>query len=104
MLCHCIILLYMKVLFLFFPPRKIKIFLKDFICLFLERGEGGEKEKHGSVASGTCPDWEWNWRLSCRMMLDALNHAGQGQSGFFFLFLFFNVRLVLRCRGYWFIW
>ena len=59
------------------------IFLKDFIYLVLERGEGRQEErertmdvqeKHWSVAScnprtghlahnpGTCPDWEWNWQ------------------------------------------
>ena len=42
--------------------------LKDFVYLFLERREGREKEreknisvreKHGSVASSTCPNWDW---------------------------------------------
>ena len=48
-------------------------FFKDFIYLFLERGEGREKEKHQCVVAssmlptvylacnpGMCPDWEWN--------------------------------------------
>ena len=52
-------------------------FLKDFIYLLLERGEGREKEeeKHQCVAAshmppagdlasdpGMCPEWESNWR------------------------------------------
>ena len=53
------------------------VFLKDFIYLFLDRGEEWrerEGEKHQCVVdsptpcagdlaynSGTCPDWEWNW-------------------------------------------
>ena len=54
----------------FFP------FFKDFICLFLERGEGKEKERERNISDvaaphrpptgdlahnpGTCPDWESN--------------------------------------------
>ena len=54
-------------LFLFFN----KILFKDFIYLFLERGEGRGKErekninvreKHRSVVSHTCPDQESTWR------------------------------------------
>ena len=40
-------------------------FVKDFTYLFLERGEGEEKEgeKHQCVvASHVCPDWELNLR------------------------------------------
>ena len=53
-----------------------KIFKKDFICLLLERGEGGRKkgretcEKYNHMAPagdlahnpGMCPDWDSNRR------------------------------------------
>ena len=50
---------------------------KDFIYLFLDRGEGREKEKERNICvgashmpptgdlahnPGVCPDWESNWR------------------------------------------
>ena len=50
----------------------LSIFKKDFIYLFLERGEGKEKERERNInvwlpfacpKLGTClcPDWESNW-------------------------------------------
>ena len=62
---------------MFFSLFKINkhVYFKDFIYLFLERGEGGEREgeKHQCVIAscapptgdlahnpGLCPDWEWS--------------------------------------------
>ena len=72
----------------------IYYFFKDFIYLFLERGEGRKKrkgEKHWLVASrthpnqgtnpqlGMCSDWELNWTLLlCGTTPNKLNHIGQG--------------------------
>ena len=68
----------------FFPLFE-NIILKDFIYLFLERGEGREKdgEKNQCVVAsrtppsgdlvcspGMCPDWESNWQP-----LDSQAHA-----------------------------
>ena len=66
--------------FLFLLIWIINTFLKDFIYVFLERGEGTEKErqKHQCVVAsctpptgdlahnpGVCPDWESNqWPFS----------------------------------------
>ena len=63
---------YTKEFFCSISFLKIRFFfLKDFIYLFLDRGEGREKEKHQCVVAsqaphagdlagnpGTCPDWE----------------------------------------------
>ena len=53
------------------------VFFKDFIYLFLDRGEGREKERERNIHvwllscapnwdlarnPGMCPDWEWNQR------------------------------------------
>ena len=66
--------------------------------LYLERGEGrekeSEKEKHQCVIAshvaptrdldlacnpGMCPDWEWNWRpFGSQPMLSPLSHTSQG--------------------------
>ena len=58
------------------PHSFFSFFKKDFICLFLQRGEGQEKKrgKHQCVVAphatptgdpapnpGMCPDWESNW-------------------------------------------
>ena len=86
----------------FFSKRESSdsFFLKDFIYLFLDRREGGQKqrernmdvrEKHQSVASCTCPDlglgWQpWQepclgatWVTLCGMMPNLLSHTGQGE-------------------------
>ena len=74
-------------------------FLKDFIYVILERGEGREKEgeKHQRVVAsrapptgdlahnpGMCPDWESNpLRFgSHRLALNPLSHTSQGQTDF----------------------
>ena len=66
-------------------------FFRTFICLFLEKGEGREKEKHRSVASfmpptgdlahnsGRCPDWESSRQpFFRRPELSPLSHTSQG--------------------------
>ena len=55
----------------------LSFFKKDFIYLFLERGEGSENERERNINvclplahpllgtwcnPGVCPDWESNWR------------------------------------------
>ena len=58
---------------MFHPNGKYHLFFKDFIYLFLERGEGREEEKHQYVVAshvapigdlahnpGMCPGWESN--------------------------------------------
>ena len=68
------------------------LFLKDVIYLFLERGEGKEREgeKHQCVIApywglasdpGMCPDWELNCRLfGSQPMLSPLSHSSQGRT------------------------
>ena len=86
--------MYFALLWIYFLTSHI--FKKDFIHLFLERGEGREKEekninvrkKHRSVAScnawlnpqsSTCPDWELNWwPFALWVMPHQLSHNGQG--------------------------
>ena len=86
-----------EVMFCFFFP-------KDFIYLFLERGEGRKKgretsmwEKHPLVASSTHPDGDWSQAyamtgnqtgdlLLCRNTPNQLSHMGQGKAEVFVLF------------------
>ena len=66
---------------------------KGCVYLFLERGEGREKQKHGSFAShvcsdggqthtaGVCPNTESNWQPSpCGRTPNEPNHIGQGKN------------------------
>ena len=77
---------------------------KDFIYLFLERGEGREEEKHQYVVAshvapigdlahnpGMCPDWESNWRpFGSQPALNPPSYTSQGPNlVFIFLLLFF---------------
>ena len=71
----------------------ITSFFKDFVYIFLERGEGRQRkrEKHNfgcllhipqlglAHNPGMCPDWESDlWPLLCRPALHQLSHVGQG--------------------------
>ena len=78
------------------PLNVLSLFLKDFIYLFLERGEGKEKERERNISVwlllmcpvlGTWPatqacalDWEWTPRPSClqALALNPLSYASQG--------------------------
>ena len=85
--CHSNLLMLTLCMYVFFYPFSLSwpvsifrvcFFKKDFIYLFLERGEGREKERErninvwlplthpqlGDLACnpGICPDWESNWR------------------------------------------
>ena len=70
-------------------------FFKDFIYLFLERGEGREKERERNISvwlpltwpptrnlaynPGMCPDWESNLRpFGLQPTLNPLSYTGQG--------------------------
>ena len=90
---------------------------KDFIQLFLERGEGKEKGggKHQCVVGspapptgdlacnlGMYPDWELNWRpfkLVARLALNPLSHTNQGSEGVLKALKNSDVQLKLRNTG-----
>ena len=73
-------------------------FFLDFIYLFLERGQGREKEekKHQCVVAshipptwdlaqnpGMCPDWELNWQpFGSHAVLNPLSPTSQGKETF----------------------
>ena len=77
----------------------MNIYFKDFIYLFLERGEVREKERErntnvwlpltcppGDLARnpGLCPDWESNWQPSgSQPMLNLLSYPSQGLYEYF---------------------
>ena len=91
----------------FFPLILALGFLKVFIYLFLERGEGREKEreKHQCVVAshvvptgdlacnpGMCPDWELNWQPFASQ-LNPLSYTSQGQN-------FFIMKIGVHCRKF----
>ena len=71
------------------------MFFKDFIYLYLERGEGREKERERNISvfashvapsghlartPGMCPDWESNQQhLDSQPMLNPLSYTSQGR-------------------------
>ena len=85
-------------------------FFKDFIYLFLERGEGREREKHQCVVAspvpptgdlacnpGMCPDWESNGEpLVLRLVPNPLSQTSQDQVFFFFLRFYLSSFLEIR--------
>ena len=104
-----------------------KQFLKDFIYLFLERGEGREKERERNINQLplTCPQlgtWPashvcaltgyWTGDLSlCRPVFNPLSHTSQGSKQFFFNlkenkaagkipWQFFLLVLLLQCEQF----
>ena len=78
----------------------LSFFLNEFICLFLETGEGKEREgeKHQCVVAsrappagdltcnpGMCPDWELNCDpLVPRPALNPLSYTSQGRKIYFY--------------------
>ena len=74
-------------------------FLKDFIYLFLERGEGREKKMERNISvwlplahawigdlacnPGMCSDWECN-HLVCRVAFNPQSHSSRGCFLYFF--------------------
>ena len=87
--------------------RSFKNFKKDFIYLFLERGEGREKEREkyqcvvashvaptGDLACnpGMCPDWESNWQpFGLQPTLNPLSYASQGFLALLINYLILNL-------------
>ena len=72
--------------------------LKIFIYLFLDRGEGMEKDRERNITvgclscdpqwgrglnPGMCPDWELNqWPFSSQASVNPLSHISKGSKGF----------------------